>query len=242
MEWWRIEQLLRSDLPNWFEQRRRGVAMAAALLLLMLAGLGGWAWWSSRWKPPPSIFDTPVDGVLGYLAIDDFNRLPLEERVRFMIDFANRFRGLAQSESAVMAAFLAGLTGNAREQLTQNARTLAKDILAEGASAYVNLPPRERAAFIDDWLVRWSKVGEEITRGEVRNRSDEDRIAEFRREAERGPERAARQGGDLQLTEVGAARFLSFWQSDVEKAASPREQAQITRFMVDVRKHLTGGL
>jgi hypothetical protein len=242
MDRWRIEHFLRSDLPRWLEERRRTLFAAAGVAVLGLLLTGGLAWWSSRWKPPPSIFDTPVDDVLGYLAIDDFNRLPLAERVRFMVDFANRFRSLEQSESAVMAAFLAGLAGKAREQLTQNARTLAKDILAEGASAYVNLPPRERARFIDEWLVRWSKVGEEISRGEVGNRSDEDRIAEFRREAERGPQRAGRQGADLRLTEVGAARFLNFWQSDVEKAASPREQAQITRFMTDVRKRLTGGI
>ncbi|MGA0873542.1 MAG: hypothetical protein ACO3SJ_11750, partial [Phycisphaerales bacterium] len=161
---------------------------------------------------------------------------------RFMIEFANRFRGVEQSESAVMAAFFAGLTVNAKEQLRQNARTLAKDILAEGAATYVNLPDKERGEFIDAWLVRWSKVGEEIAMGEPRQRSDEDRIDEFRREARRGQERQAERRVDISLTEVGAARFLDLWQSDVEKAATPREQGQITRFMVDVRKRLTGGL
>lgn len=236
------------SLPSWWEIRQRleerrsaFVAALAIVAALALAG-GAWAWWSSRWKPPPSIFDAPVDDVLGYLAIDDFNRLPLDERVRFMIDFANRFRGLEQSDSALMAAFMAGLTAKAKEQLRQNARTLAKDILAEGAAAYVNLPEKERGAFIDGWLVRWSKVGEEIAMGEPRQRSDEERIEEFRREARRGQERQAERRVDISLTEVGAARFLDFWQSDVEQAATPREQGQITRFMVDVRKRLTGGL
>jgi hypothetical protein len=236
------------SLPSWWEirdrletHRRRLVAAVAIAATLGLAG-GAWAWWSSRWKPPPSIFDTPVDDVLGYLAIDDFNQLPLEERVRFMIEFANRFRGVEQSESAVMAAFFAGLTVKSKEQLRQNARTLAKDILADGAATYVNLPDKERGAFIDQWLVRWSKVGEEIAMGEPRQRSDEDRIDEFRREARRGQERQAERAVDISLTEVGAARFLDLWQSDVEAAATPREQGQITRFMVDVRKRLTGGL
>lgn len=209
-----------------------GLAILVAILL----------WWSSRWRPPPSIFDAPVDDVLGYLAIDDFNELPLEDRVEFMIDFANRFRGLEQSESAVMAAFMAGLTGDARAQMIQNARILAKDILAEGASTYVNLPDAEKDAFIDSWLVEWSKVGERIVEGEVGDRSDEERLEEFRDEARRGRERTAERSADISLTEVGAGRFLDFWQSDVEKAASPREQAQIATFMVDVRKRLTGGL
>ena len=232
--WWEARQ--------WIEDRRRGFVAAIAIVAAFGIAAGAWAWWSSRWRPPPSIFDTPVDDVLGYLAIDDFNRLPLEERVRFMIYFANRFRGVEQSESAVMAAFFAGLTVKAKEQLRQNARTLAKDILAEGASTYVNLPAKERGAFIDEWLVRWSKVGEEIAMGEPRQRSDEDRIEEFRREARRGQERQAERRVDISLTEVGAGRFIDLWQSDVEQAATPREQGQITRFMVDVRKRLTGGL
>lgn len=221
---------------------RRTLAIAGGLLAAIAILLAVLAWWSSRWRPPPSIFDSPVDDVLGYLAIDDFNELPLEDRVEFMIDFANRFRGLEQSESAVMAAFMAGLTGDAREQMIQNARILAKDILAEGASTYVNLPDAEKDAFIDSWLVEWSKVGERIAFGEPRDRSDEERIEEFRGEARRGQERTAERNNDISLTEVGAGRFLDFWQSDVEKAASPREQAQITTFMVDVRKRLTGGL
>ncbi len=236
----------RWELQQWFARQRRvwvGLAVTAAVLGL---AAGAWAWWSSQWKPPPSIFETPVDDVLGYLAIEDFNRLPLEERVRFMLDFASRFRGLEQSESAVMAAFMAGLTTKSKEQLRQNVRTLAKDVLSEGAETYVNLPPAERGAYIDRWLVRWSKVGEEIRDGSTSNRSDEERIEEFRRRAIERQQRglAGDQGPlpELSLTEVSAGRFLDFWQSDIEKAATPREQGQITRFMVDVRKRLTGGL
>lgn len=216
---------------------RTAVGGVAAVAIAILAIV----WWSSRWRPPPSIFDSPVDDVLGYLAIDDFNQLPLEERIEFMIEFANRFRGLEQSESAVMAAFMAGLTGDAREQMLQNARVLAKDILADGASNYVSLPEREKDAFIDAWLVEWSKVGERMMTGEVQNRSDEDRIDEFRDQARRQQDRGLSTTG-VTLTDVGAGRFLDFWKSDIETAASPREQAQIAAFMVDVRKRLTGGL
>lgn len=238
VSWWEVR--------GWIDQHRRWLTAAFAVVAVLLLAGGAFAWWSSRWRPPPSIFDSPVDDALGYLAIDDFNRLPLEERVRFMLDFASRFRGLEQGESAVVAAFMAGLTGKAREQLLQNMRILAKDILVEGAATYVDLPPKERGAFIDAWLVRWSKVGEEMAFGAPRERSDEDRIEEFRREARRGQERQLERQQerptDLSLTEVGAGRFLDFWQSDVETAATPREQGQITRFMVDVRKRLSGGL
>ena len=77
--------------------------------------------------------DSPVDDVLGYLAMEDFNDLPLEERMRYLGEFASRFRGFQQEESAATAAFLAGVTGDTREQMRQNARVLAKDVLLEGA-------------------------------------------------------------------------------------------------------------
>jgi hypothetical protein len=106
--------------------------LAAASLAALLVG-SGWLWIASRWKSPPSIFDSPVDNVLGYFTTPDFNRLTVEERVRYVQQFVGRFRGMSQQDSVVAAAFLAGVTGKVREQLTQNVRILAKDILAEGA-------------------------------------------------------------------------------------------------------------
>ena len=117
----------------------------------------GWIWMASRWSPPPSIFDSPVDDVLGYLTVDDFNQLSVEERLKYLGEFATRFRGLQQEESASMAAFLAGVTGPTREQMRQNARTLAKDVLLEGAEGYFATPDDQRGRYIDDWLAGWQR-------------------------------------------------------------------------------------
>jgi len=114
----------------WESKRREIFGAVGALALLGLAGYGVYWWVEVRFRPPPSIFDSPVDDVLGYFALDDFSQLPVEERIRFLRELADRFRGMSQSDSATMAAFLAGLAGPAREQATQNARVLAKDILA----------------------------------------------------------------------------------------------------------------
>src|SRR6185503_14257076 len=112
----------------------------------------------------------------GYLALDDFSQMALKDRIKFMIEFADRFRGLSQGESVVMAGFLAGLTGPTREQITQNARLLAKDILAEGAATYLNLPANEREKFLDTWLVEWLKTGERIATGKVDDTPDGERL------------------------------------------------------------------
>lgn len=226
----------------WQERRRELGLGVAALALLAGASYGAYWWLEVRFRPPPSIFDSPIDDVLGYFALDDFSELPVEERIRFLRELADRFRGGDQAESALMAAFLAGLSGPAREQATQNARILAKDILAEGAAGYFALPEKDRAKYIDNWVADWTRTGERIATGKESKKTDDERLADIRGQAERGRERQSERPADEMpsLTEDGAMRFLDFWASDVEKAASPVEQGQIVRFLGDVRKRFGG--
>ncbi|MEY4118914.1 MAG: hypothetical protein RLZZ116_2242 [Planctomycetota bacterium] len=235
---------LDSAIADAWENKRREIGLAlCGLALAGVIGYGVYWWVEVRFRPPPSIFDSPVDDVLGYFALDDFSKLPVEERIRFLRDLADRFRGMSQSDSATMAAFLAGLAGPAREQATQNARILAKDILAQGADEYFRIPEKDRGKFIDDWMVKWMKTGERIATGKESEKPDDQRLADMKDQGERGRERMAeRPANELpSLTEGGAMRFLDFWASDVEKASSPKEQGQIVRFLGDVRKRFGGG-
>ncbi|MBL9147265.1 MAG: hypothetical protein JNM94_01085 [Phycisphaerae bacterium] len=220
------------------EHRKPLVYGLGALLVAALLWAAGYWWFVVRWKPPPSIFDSPLDNVLGYLALDDFSQMPLKDRVQFMIEFADRFRGLSQSDSMMMSGFLAGLSGPTREQLTQNARQMAKDILAEGAAKYVNLPANERAKFLDEWLVEWMKTGERIATGKVSDKPDSERVQDMRDDAQRDVSRERDPNRIPSLTDKSASRFLDFWSSDVEQTATPKEQGQITKFMEDLRKHV----
>jgi hypothetical protein len=231
---------IRDRLDEWLVEHRKrlGQGLGGLALLAVLGGAVYW-WVDVRFRPPPSIFDSPFDDVLGYLSLDDFSKLPLKDRIAFMIDLSDRFRGLSQDESVVMAGFFAGLTGPTREQLRQNARELARDILAEGAAEYVNLPKDQQAKFLDNWLVEWTKTGERLATGTVSDKSDQERLDEMKGQAKRDSTRERNPNRLGSLTEGGANRFLDFWSSDVESAASPRQQGQITRFMTDMRNHLT---
>jgi hypothetical protein len=228
------------DIQWKLEQRKREVVYTTITIAAVVAVmLFSWWWLVVRWQPPPSIFDSPVEDVLGYLSMDDFSQLPLEQRIAFLVEFSDRFRGMSQADSAAMAAFLAGLSGPVREQATENARVLAKDILVQGAATYVNLPQDERAAYMDAWLARWMRLGERMTRGEEREKTDEDRVDQIKDRAqddvtrERDPERISELNAD------NAVRFMDFWSREVETTASPREQGQIVLFMRDLRKHVT---
>lgn len=224
---------------DWFEENRNpALGIGSTLIVCLLVGGGGWWWIDARWQPPPSIFDAPVDDVLGYLAMDDFNDLPLEERVRYLQEFASRFQGLQQEESAAAAAFLAGVTGPTREQLQENARTLAKDVLLEGAQGYFVTPEEDRAAYLDEWLGNWQRFAEEALRGEARDLDNAERAAEIRADVQRDMQ-VERSPDDLPpLTTRATARMLGFWQNDIESASTPREQGQIIRFMEDLRGYI----
>ena len=222
----------------WNERRNQLLATVGAVVFGAAAAYGGYWWLEVRFRPPPSIFDSPVDDVLGYFALDDFSQLPVEERIRFLRELADRFRGMSQSDSATMAAFLAGLAGPARDQATQNARVLAKDILAQGADDYFKLPENERGKYIDEWILRWQRLTERAVTGKDSKKSDEERLADMRREGERGERRRERFAGSGTMSDRGVTGFLDLWQGEVEPSSNPREQGQITRFLDDVRTRM----
>ena len=237
-----LDAMREVDVGEWLgEHRGRVVRWAGGALAAALVAAGAWWWFDVRWKPPPSIFDSPVDSILGYFTTDDFNRLPVAERVKYLQDFVGRFRGMSQQDSVVAAAFLAGVTGKVREQLTQNVRILAKDILAEGAEKFVNLPESERGPFIDRWVADWFRFAEATATGKESTRSDAEIVGNAREEAKRGEDRQRRRVAGRTMDDRAAGRFLGFWESEVEPASSPREQAQISRFMDAVRTRMLTG-
>ena len=87
-------------------ERRQWLAIGGGACALLLVVIVAWWWGFLRIRKPPSIFDSPVDDTLGYLALKDFSRLPVEERVRFMLDFAQRFRHTRQAVGARQAGFM----------------------------------------------------------------------------------------------------------------------------------------
>ena len=225
------------ELRHSLDGREKEVLIGTASTVVLVAVVWlGWIWMASRWSPPPSIFDSPVDDVLGYLTMDDFNQLSVEERLSYLGQFASRFRGLEQEESASMAAFLAGVTGPTREQMRQNARTLAKDVLLEGAEGYFATPDDERGKYIDEWLAGWQRRAEEMVMGEPRDIDDQTRADRIRADAREDMmrDRDRMPPLDNRMT----SRFLGFWRSDIESASTPREQGQIIRFMEDIRVRL----
>lgn len=219
------------------EDRKRLAKIGGALLVALLVCLA-LLWNASRLRQPPSIFETPIDNTLGYLTLKDFSKLPLEERIRFMMELAERFRSLKPSESAAMAAFLAGVAGPARDQLRDNVKMIAKDVLAEGAQNYMALSPEKRGAFLDEWIIKWQRKMEKVTTGKEEKKTDSERLDAMRDQGKRNEERQNRMTGGGNLSDRGANGFLDFWQGEIQGSSTPREQGQITKFLDDMRTRL----
>ena len=225
------------QMQMFLEDRRRLAKIGGALVVVILICLG-FMWNATRLRQPPSIFDTPIDNTLGYLTLKDFSKLPLVQRVRFMLELADRFRKLNSNESAAMAAFLAGVAGPARDQLRDNVKMIAKDVLVQGATTYMLLAPSKRDAFIDTWIIKWQRTLEKATTGKEEKKTDSERLDAMRDQGKRNEERQGRIVGGGSLTDKGASGFLDFWQGEIEGSSTPREQGQITKFLDDVRTRL----
>ena len=223
-------------MKDWLDQlggklRSRRAPIAAIAVLIALIGAGTYTF-NSRVQPPPSIFDTAVDDVLGYMIEEDFSRLPLQERLSFIADLSKRFGGIDQTESVAASSFLAGLTGPASEKLMQNARVLGKDIFVQGAAEYLAIKgEREREAFLDQWIIKWVRFGHQLE-GRTSSRSDEEILNRISEDAKHDLERG------IEIDAEMAQRVADFWERDIASVASPVEQAQVFQFGPALRKRM----
>lgn len=203
-----------------------------AALVVLILGTAAWCFFPHIHRKPPNIFDTPVDGVLSYLSTEDFNRLSVEERMEFIKGIVQRFSKMSQGDSALASAFFAGLTGPANEKLVDNARILGKDLFVQGAAEYLSLKTeQEKDVYIDHWIVKWVRFGEQAT-GKPTGHSDDEILSRMSDQARRDVSHGININADM------AQQVMDFWDRDVASVASPSEQAQIFQFGPAIRQRL----
>ncbi len=215
-------------------QQTIGITLAAVGLL----GGGAMTWAALRPINAPDALRDPLRDVLGFtLLSDDFNKLPIDERMRVVMDLAQRLQSMGGSDSALLASFAAGIRGEARERLERNVRKLGVDMMTSYAAKYAQVAPEDRAKHLEETAIEWQKMMEQLT-GQQREVDDAQRLEEMKEQAERDAEQGRRDARPL--TADRAANFFTMMQEDIAAYANPNERARTARFLRDMTRQLRG--
>jgi hypothetical protein len=207
-----------------------------ALLALGVIGAGAYWYMELRPKPVPLVAEDDLDDVLNYtLLTDDFNKLSIDERLAIIKELVARMKGMDSGDSALMAAFAAGISGKARDQLQKNADKLAIDVWDKFAQSYEKIAKDQRDKHLDDAFVEFTKMMEDIA-GISRNVPDEKRLSDAKSQAKRDMDRV--KGRAMRAEYVD--NFFQMYSQRGSKETSPAQRGRMTRFAQDMTRHLRG--
>lgn len=223
--------------------QRLGKVVGGALAVVGLVGGGSFAWSELRPIHAPDVFNDPFKDVLGFALLSrDFNRLPIEERLALMEQMAEKLRGLSAGDSAMMAAFAAGITGEARAQLEANMRTLMVDIMDKFAAQYAQAADADREKAMEKCLLEMFEMTSKL-RFDKQPDEVEAPAESLKETRERATARAERLKNSNSGNQVGAgdvAGVFNWVQTDVNQNSDPGERARTTRFMRDAVRYMRG--
>lgn len=213
----------------------RQFRIATWITAAIVVGGGGYGLYEWLRPIPVPDYDTaPISSVLDFTFLtEEFNKLPVEQRVTMIGALVKRIRSMDGRESMLMAGFAAGLTGKAREQLEENASRLMLDVMDNFAVGYSSVPADEKGEFIEAKVVEMVRLMTNIA-GEENTQTDEEILADARRQAERD-QRFMRSGnftGDM------AGRTFTTLNNGVGKHSSPHQKARVGNFLRDMTRQL----
>lgn len=225
--------------PERREASLRALKFGGPAVLILLAVV---AYFIFRPTPQPNYRTANLQKVFNYtLLTDEFNRLPIEKRLELIGQLVQRLKGMSAGESALMAAFAAGIAGKAREQIEENASRLAVDLWDKYAQDYATrlggAGEADRAAFFDQTYLEFVRTMEAVA-GEVSDKSDAERLAEVRRQAQRDVENM--RSGRFNPPGRALGRMFTIMRDNVGGHASPAQQARGMLLMRDMVRHFRG--
>lgn len=190
----------------------------------------------------PDIWEGEISEISTFIIEPEFNRLPTQERLNYLVEFAQRFRDFDQNDAAVLATFISDMNRRMREQAEENMRRLATDLMIENAQTYQNVPASERQAFLEKFIMDMEKLGETLINQE-RDETDEERLARLKRDAQRDRDREQKDASSrLDPGRVGSF-FGMYEQMSAEGAQSgmsPVQKGQVARLILDLTRHMRG--
>jgi hypothetical protein len=220
-----------------FASKRFKNGVIAALLVAAL-GSGGGALWYFRFREPPDYDIAGLDSVFDYTLLqDDFNKLPVKQRLELISKLVQRLKNMNSGDSALMAAFAAGIAGQAREQLEKNASRVMLDMTDQYAIEYEKLEGAEKDKYLETAMADMFRTMDGLD-GTPSTKTNEEILADAKRDSRNMKDRA----GKLDDEQKGrrSERMFSFMREGIGGHSSPAQRARLTGFMRDMGRTLRG--
>ncbi|MEO1583441.1 MAG: hypothetical protein AAFR96_02580 [Planctomycetota bacterium] len=233
-----IQRLIASQTST-PERAKRLRSVGGGIIGLALGGAIVWGVLSLIPVQQPDFDAAELDRVLGYaLLTDDFDALPLDDRIELIGQVVKRLESMDAEEGTLMAAFAAGIVGQARDQLEKNASGVVIDMWDEIAPGYQGLATaEEREAYLERATVDLIRMFERLD-GDPTTKTDEELLADARAQAERDRERFADPARGPSPS--GVARFAGFMNREIGDRTTPHQKARITKISRDMTRFLRG--
>jgi hypothetical protein len=233
-ESWAAFVAARTDTPERAKKFKRNSIITGSLALIAI-GFG--AYMMLRPYPMPDYEDDPLDDIFNYTLLqNEFNNLPVEERVRLIGSLVKRVESMGGSDGTLLAAFAAGISGAARDQLEENASQLMLDFMDHFAKDYPKVnDPEAQQDYVKQAIIDMTRLAEEFD-GRPTNKSDETILEEAFAQAERDQRvfRDPNRGPSL----AGVSRFTNMMEKRVGARGTPHQRARITKLMRDMTRYL----
>lgn len=218
----------------WWWNRKRIRWGTMIVLPLVCATI---AYFALRPTPQPDYATAPMDEVLGYTLLeDDFNLLPIDERLGLMKDLIERLKTMGSGDSVLMAQFAAMIEGDLREKMMKNASKLVLDVWDKYALDYTDVPLADRGEFLDNKFLELTKMMESLA-GVESKQTDEERLKDVREQAARDEDMFESGRGP----DAGAMAFMTtFLRNGLGQHSSPQQQQRGQQLMRDMTRHFRG--
>jgi hypothetical protein len=233
----RLDDAIRRRFKTWWNNPKQRKYLLSLFGMLVIGGSVG-AYFAFRPVPQPDFITANVDVLFNYtLLTEEFNSLPIEERLELIAQLVDRLKSIDGEQSLLMALFAAQIQGEVRKQFERNASLLAVDLFDSYAEDFdQSLPAEDRDAFVESKFVEFQKTLERVA-GEENEMTDEERLIQGRKQAKRDLEFA--QSGGLPVG--NAVRMLTFVNRSVGTQASGHQKIRINGFVSQMVRTLREG-
>ena len=172
-----------AGVSGWVGAHKR-VTIAALVVLLGGGGLGVWG--ATRFEPPPDYETARLDTLFEYtLLTDDFNKLPVEERLALIGQLIDRLKAMGTNDSLLLAMFASTIMGEMRAQLEENVSRLAIDVADKFAADYdPNVAPEDKQEYLEDAFVDMQRLFA-VVDADLATKDREEMLEDGRRQARR---------------------------------------------------------